>query len=309
MFSSVILLLRQRSSVGTCRPQVPIRIVAMRRSSLLILIFLQGIIGAIPTRGPYPTSHTTLTLSNQDSSDQNVDVYYPSNASSALRFPLISYAHGDGGGGAIDWLAYIPLLSSLASHGYVVASTRACNTGCRDGCATLPNDPSCFGNFYKNQLGVIDASNISFADYSRVGIAGHSMGGQATLFSSSYTNASSHGIKAAVMHHAYTHQSPSPQVPFLAFTGSEDLLAPPSMTKAFFDAGSSQAHRGYVNKANAGHLEPIFWGNELLGTYTAAWFKLYLDGTPQANGIDYHSLIYDSLCGGGDGKMTDCQIY
>ncbi len=34
-----------------------------------------------------------------------------------------------------------------------------------------------------------------------VGIAGHSMGGQATLFSSAY-NASAYGIKAAVMHHA-----------------------------------------------------------------------------------------------------------
>ena len=51
------------------------------------------------------------------------------------------------------------------------------------------------------------------------GVAGHSMGGQATVFSSSYGNATGHRIRAAVMHHAFTHDYPAPTVPFLAFTG------------------------------------------------------------------------------------------
>lgn len=54
-----------------------------------------------------------------------------------------------------------------------------------------------------------------------VGIAGHSMGGQSTVFASSLGNASGSNITAAVMHHAYTHAYPAPQVPFLAFTGEQ----------------------------------------------------------------------------------------
>lgn len=58
-----------------------------------------------------------------------------------------------------------------------------------------------------------------------VGVIGHSMGGQASLFSSSY-NASTYNIKAAVMLHAFTHTYPAPKVPFIVFTGDKDTTAP-----------------------------------------------------------------------------------
>ena len=81
------------------------------------------------------------------------------------------------------------------------------------------------------------------------------------MFASSFANASSADIRAAVMHHAYTHEHPPPQVypfywlywykstntdaahphpppqvPFLAFTGEKDWIAASKMTTAFFDA-------------------------------------------------------------------------
>ena len=49
---------------------------------------------------------------------------------------------------------------------------------------------------------------MALADFSRgVGIAGHSMGGQATLHSSEAGRAAKHGISAAAMLHAWTHDS------------------------------------------------------------------------------------------------------
>jgi hypothetical protein len=122
------------------------------------------------------------------------------------------------GGGDVDRLAYDPLLSRLASFGFVVASPRQCSMGCLEDCKTLDGDPPCFGRYYHQQLDVFSwARNYSSADsrnvsgspadvLSRVnhsmgyGVAGHSMGGQATLFSSSFHNASEQHIKAAVMH-------------------------------------------------------------------------------------------------------------
>lgn len=103
---------------------------------------------------------------------------------------------------------------------------RACNIGCIDDLTSLPGDPPAFAHYYKQQLHVIDWAKTIPDDIFKtvnftggVGVAGHSMGGQATLFSSSYRNASEHGITAAVMHHAYTHEYPGPTVPFLAMTG------------------------------------------------------------------------------------------
>ena len=85
------------------------------------------------TAALYSTSRTTYRVPTMDITDKTVDVYYPSGATaSGRRFPLISFAHGLAGGGSVDWLAYNPLLSHIASHGYIVASPRACDLGCAE---------------------------------------------------------------------------------------------------------------------------------------------------------------------------------
>lgn len=280
--------------------------------------------------GPLPTNHSAFKVSSMDSTDQWIDVYYPTPPNAIARtFPLLSYAHGDAGGG-IDSIAYKPILETMASYGFILIFTRACNVGCADKCSSLPDDPPCFGHFYDEQLKQIEWAKNSSADatapaYSILnkinhdlgyGIIGHSMGGQATLFSSSYDNATANNIKAAVMQHAYTHQFPSPTVPFLAFTGSWDTIAPPAMTHNFFDAAAASGtapNRAFVNKKDATHLEPIWWPSVSdVGKFSAAWFKLHLELVDQQDGIDYASLIYgngtESLCGGGDGVMVECVV-
>ena len=56
---------------------------------------------AATAASPFSTSTKTYTVQSLDSTDRKVDVYYPTNGSKGDTFPLISYAHGDHGGGDI----------------------------------------------------------------------------------------------------------------------------------------------------------------------------------------------------------------
>ena len=285
---------------------------------------------ASPLRGPYATKSMYLTYDKMDSSDNRILVIYPDVAAadgSSQKFPFISYAHG--AGNLIT--DYQMLTDGIASFGFVIAVHGACQYGCIDDPSSLSLDPSGFAHYYKQQLLSVDyflgsagdpASSFPFSliDASvGAGVAGHSMGGQSTVFSASYGNATAHDIRAASMHHAYTHQTPGPTVPFLAFTGESDNIAWPFMTSWFSDAADERLPRGLVNKWDAGHFEPEddwIWGvstyNPLFSQYTAAWFKLYLEGKKTEFGIDFDNMIYgtgeDSVCGGQDGAMAECTM-
>jgi hypothetical protein len=237
-------------------------------------------------------------------------------------------------GGGVELLpAYTDLLHVIATFGYVIAAPHVCSYGCyyedADGtstCVSLPDDPKCFARYYEEQLAVFGwaAQRLNDPAFAKVdwasgfGVAGHSMGGQATLFSSSAGNASAYNVKAAVLHHPYTHSFPPPQIPFIVFTGTTDTTAPAdTMAQPIFDAPGAASPRGFVNKVGAGHHEPDITslspeGVGLLAQYSAAWFKVYLEETPQAFGLDFFSMLFGtdpgSLCGGGDGAMAACTI-
>ena len=182
-------------------------------------------------------------------------------------FPVIAYAHGFGDGGDHVMGHYTgathPLLEELASWGYVVLAPRSCDEGCLFDCSTLKDDPPCFGHFYHQQLLTIQWARSAAAaaaglpiNTTLVAVAGHSMGGQATLFSAAY-NATSHNIKAAALHHAFTHNYPAiPSIPHIVFTGTDDSTAPPPMAYNVFNANGAFSIRGLVNKAGAKHDEP-----------------------------------------------------
>lgn len=106
----------------------------------------------------------------------------PAALSAARRFPLVVYAHGFDNRGEID---YTRLGQDLASWGFVVAFPKSCHLGCKADCRTLPFDPPCFGDYYKQQLRAIEWSRsphiraaLPVDERLLVGVAGHSMGGQ-----------------------------------------------------------------------------------------------------------------------------------
>jgi dienelactone hydrolase len=260
-----------------------------------------------------------------DSSDRTIDGCWavPAPDDDGTDFPLIVYAHGLFGGSIAEPVGYYDMFTQLAAWGYYVLGTRACTLGCSDDPVSLPGDPFGFGMYFKQLFKVItwarDSRDSGRAGFERldsaagVGMCGHSMGGQAALFASSYDNATNYGIEATVLHHAFTHIYPSPRVPLLAFTGGRDPVAPPDMARQIFNAPGAATPRGLVNKKSADHTEPCFDENKWLAQYTASWFKLYLDGTPKAYGVDFHDLIYgngsNALCGGGDGDdLSECSL-
>lgn len=266
--------------------------------------------------GPYTVLSKTFTYSALDETDQHIDVLYPSANFSGQQFPLISYAHGfdDAGGDQF----YAQLGTDLASWGYVVAFPNSCTYGCLHDCVSLSGDPPCFGHYYLEQLKTIEFFSTTAAagvpvNTSAVAVAGHSMGGQASLFSASNASAiGAHRIKAAALHHAFTHEYPAALVPFLAFTGTLDFTAPPAMAQSIFDASGASSTRGLVNKRGVDHHEPSTHYNPALALFTVAWFKLHVDGVASSEGMAWDELIYgtggDSLCGGGDGEMQQCSV-
>eukprot|EP01079_Euglenida_sp_SAG-EU17-18_P008027 gene8026-1433_t len=296
-------------------------------------------------KGPYQVSHESFKSDAFDPTSHTVQVYYPeTDPSDAARFPVISYLHGDAGGGSIDIKpapctaetpqafaqlpshVYSEMFSALASFGYILVAPEACGVACEHS-GSLPHDPPHYKDFYTQQLlGIEWARNQSAQGNPALskldaavgaGICGHSMGGQGTLYACSGAggNPAAHGIRAAVMQHAYTHSYPSCTVPFLAFTGTKDGTAPPKMAEGFFNAPGACAVRVLVNKVGATHQEPTrLHYNPLMPQWTAAWFKLMLENKTQQYGLDFHSMIYgnstqDSLCHGGDGPMEACTIY
>lgn len=268
--------------------------------------------------GPYAITSATFSDERFDWSNTHIEVVYPVGTANQT-FPLVSYAHGYSNTAYDD---YHSLFNELASWGYVVVAPRTCQYGCFTpwNCKNLASDPYCFGAYYKMQLLAIDwakegSAKLPINFTGGVGVAGHSMGGQATMFSAAL-GADSHNIRAAVLHHAYTHTFPAIQkVPFLAFTGTNDTTAPPPMAFSIFNATGACAERGLVNKIDAEHSEPMSdkpYYNPQLAWFTVAWLKVHLDRTPVASGVDFEELLYgagsSSLCHGGDGAMANCTL-
>ena len=159
---------------------------------------------------PFGARCRVVLVPEMDSSDQHVDVFFPAanTTQPGDKFPLVVFMHGFWGGGGFTNI-YYPIVSTIASYGYVVVLPRACNLACFDDKATLPGDPLGFAHYYQQQLRAIvwaseqaeSATDGPFALVNStvgVGIAGHSMGGQATLFSSAKTNTTAYNIRAAV---------------------------------------------------------------------------------------------------------------
>ena len=83
-----------------------------------------------PSRGPYKTARKVVKVDILDPTDDEVVLTFPSNASSLDKFPLVAYAQGLLGGD-IDILGYAELFDQMASHGFVIAAHKSCNTGCK----------------------------------------------------------------------------------------------------------------------------------------------------------------------------------
>jgi dienelactone hydrolase len=311
---------------------------------LLIAACLRAAVAAPPKLGPWPVANADFKVPALDATDPSVWIVYAvCNTTDCPKFPLISYAHG-AAGGDIDLLGYANHFEQLASYGFVVAAPDSCDVGCIDksggapwtDCAAGIALDGAWSAWYGEQLKTIDwvrnqsLTNASAPDFFRtidwaagVGIAGHSMGGQATSVSASAACAERWGIRAAALVHPAIGDLPSGKntgsgmsVPTAAFTSSGDNLCPPSTTattmQAFNESAAGQKLPSlFRNLQGWSHLEPVLgevFENPLLATFIAAWMKVFLGQA--APGDTYYDLIFsgnaDSIC--NSQPMVGCYV-
>mmetsp|Transcript_25308 Transcript_25308/g.49796 ORF Transcript_25308/g.49796 Transcript_25308/m.49796 type:complete len:313 (+) Transcript_25308:19-957(+) len=285
---------------------------------LLLVLFVEVTAAA----GAFATAEKLFDVPILDETDPRLRVIYPKPNGTSSKFPFISYMHGFMGGG-IDLLGYTELFHDIASFGFVVAAPLSCNAGCKSQpqerytCAGLPDVyPSGHGwsSYYTEGLKTIEfARNKSLAgdpifstvDWGLgVGLAGHSMGGQATAVGAASACTEKWNILAAVLHHPAPGKVPAGNVgsnisvPLIGFTSSGDNICPPDETEGIMNA-SQTATKAFRNAEGLSHLEPVLFPpyyNPLLATFTAAWFKVFLN---QDRG-KFYDMVFgsapDSLC-------------
>eukprot|EP01065_Artemidia_motanka_P049725 TRINITY_DN831_c0_g1_i3.p2 TRINITY_DN831_c0_g1~~TRINITY_DN831_c0_g1_i3.p2 ORF type:complete len:305 (+),score=137.15 TRINITY_DN831_c0_g1_i3:63-917(+) len=266
------------------------------------LMFCGAAAAAVPTEGPHKVQKKVYEVEAMDPTNKKVTVFYPTGDPEG-KYPLLSYAHGAAGGG-LFLLGYNKLFEQIASFGFIVAAPQSCFAGCKG---------TGWKQYFMEQLKMVDfAKNVSAAgkeewastlDLSTgVGVVGHSMGGQAVGYSSVEPYVSQYNLKAAMMHHPFTLlvKPEDIAIPIAVFTGTTDHLCPPKTAKKLY-AGLTVKPRTYRNQVKMTHLEPVLESitqeNPYLGYYTAAWFKVYLNGDKG----EYYDHIYnqtdsESLC-------------
>lgn len=299
----------------------------------LVFVVVCAAVGA-PTMGQYKPATKFYSIPNIGGDGGLMHVYYPSNVSQGETFPLISYAHGLDGG-SIDLLGYAYLFNRIASFGFIVVAPNTCGfLGCADrekrpwtDCnkevvhshnPLFPLWDTWFGEqlraieFAQNQSKTSDPIFAMMDSAAGVGIAGHSMGGQATSWAA-HENCTSHwNIKAAAVHHGVTATNNTKiGVPLAAFGGTLDSWISQMTKDMFVKSPVYPKMWRYITGASSTHLEPVLLPpleNPLLATYTAAWFKVFLGQDPDNY---WSSMLFNKsnanyLC--NSQKMKECIV-
>jgi len=182
---------------------------------------------------------------------QEASIYYPEGSVPPNGFPVVSFAHGaPAGGDKLLKFSYGEMLRGLASWGYVVVAPDSC---------VPPVGWSCEDTLWKDQLRTVTVAKadpsvhtgFSAANFTRVGVIGHSYGADATVYS-----AGADGVAAAVvMHPARIPEAADINVPTMVITGSKDVICPPQDAQFVYDL--IQARPKYLLELKGGtHMEP-----------------------------------------------------
>lgn len=174
------------------------------------------------------------------------------------KFPFISFAHGTGAGYDLPG-AYATDLELVASYGFVIVAAKSCptthcNAGyCVDQQATIracAKDPSLH-------------PALASADFSTVGIYGHSMGAMATIGSLGGATMCQHdqslNIKAAVSQHTCSGSlmnASSITTPIMFTSGSVDRICEDGCAKLYFDEVQRSPSKIMFDVQGANHFEP-----------------------------------------------------
>jgi len=202
--------------------------------------------------------------------DQGGIAVYP--ADSSRKYPVISYAHGLTLGGERLEGAYIKLWNLLASAGYVIIAPKA---GAMNYCTDEYKDQLNALEWVRNSTELKDRIDFSMP----AAIAGHSMGGLATILSASQAEKVKElNIGAAVAEHPSVHiggcEGCKPIVPIMFTTGTKDFIVPPNIVRNEYKR-TTNVTRAFVNFQGVGHGD-CNGGKVMQGAYVLDWLNCFI---------------------------------
>lgn len=234
-----------------------------------------------PALGPYKTQEGNiphmpgLTMGGQSSAG----VVYPTPKTAGEKFPFISFAHGTGVSQPL--VDYKTALHTVASYGFIVVAVRTCPK------------LECASPFSHDQLQAITAcknntklhKSLATADFSTVGVFGHSMGGMSTLACAGggggKIDPSRWNIKAAVSQHpcqdVWTNGR-GVKIPIMFTAGSVDKICADGCSAQFFAAVPSKHPKVLFDIKGVNHFEPTNIGDNCEMEAVALFLSCQLRG-------------------------------
>ena len=200
-------------------------------------------------------------LGNFDSAEFSYIVVYPENFNARMKLPVVVWSNGT----YVPPKSYEDIFSLLAQEGFiVVASTDSLLydgsvvSGAIDYIIEQNDNPDC--PLYRR------------VDTSRIGAAGHSLGGRSSI--NAAVKDERIGVVASIAGSNIESERVELQTPALFFAGENDtVIAPQLWVEPMYDACRGPAV--YVSLKNAGHVA-CFTDPELYSYYISNWFYTWL---------------------------------
>jgi len=183
----------------------------------------------------------------------SASIAYPIGAAGE-KFPFVVFGHGAAVGGSYPPVnrSYADVIQILASYGHIVVQPESCTSmgcGARD-------------DFVKDMLATLTSCKekpslhpaLASADFSTVGIMGHSLGGVATV--AACAQADSHSIKGCVAEHPCFADIKASQAPIMITSGSADAFCSSKKLQKLYDATPASVPKVFFDVKGADHFEP-----------------------------------------------------
>ena len=200
-------------------------------------------------------------LGNFDSTEFSYIVVYPENFNARMKLPVVVWSNGT----YVPPKSYEDIFSLLAQEGFiVVASTDS-----------LLYDGSVVSgaiDYIIEQNDNPDSPLYRRVDTSRIGAAGHSLGGRSSI--NAAVKDERIGVVASIAGSNIESERVELQTPALFFAGENDtVIAPQLWVEPMYDACRGPAV--YVSLKNAGHVA-CFTEPDLYAYYISNWFYTWL---------------------------------
>lgn len=207
------------------------------------------------------SNNDVAVLGNFDSAEFSYIVVYPENFNARMKLPVVVWSNGT----YVPPKSYEDIFSLLAQEGFiVVASTDS-----------LLYDGSVVSgaiDYIIEQNDNPDSPIYRRVDTSRIGAAGHSLGGRSSI--NAAVKDERIGVVASIAGSNIESERVELQTPALFFAGENDtVIAPQLWVEPMYDACRGPAV--YVSLKNAGHVA-CFTDPELYAYYISNWFYTWL---------------------------------